>query len=332
MIAVLITGGPAAGNAKNSYLKFDRRQSRLAQQYVARYMFRLTQIASIEIASARAERGATRGADQGAFNRELERVLNEPENRSIRAGSTKNQTEIEALLARMDTYIGRAAEPSRIRAYVHARVDELEEALRTSVPDKQFDRLESAVEDSLFPNEAALVALEREPIGQIIGRTDSVINRWFQDDALKAIEEALFESPFSAYWFYVQTGGLPRASRPYAESKLTLTAGVGFSLDRMKSEPVDTIVERLHRERIPESYIEQHDAIESELREVVLTRQEALKLVNDSKFSNESRKRLEAYLQDPNESDTVSSIDVYRGIGRRVASCAWRMAKPPSTI
>src|SRR5262249_44845031 len=59
---------------------------------------------------------------------------------------------------------------------------------------------------------------------------------------------------------------------------------------------------------------EQQEALETELRDVVLTRQEALNLIVDSKLSPERRKRLEAYLQDPKESATVSSIDVYRWI------------------
>ncbi|MBI4474917.1 MAG: hypothetical protein HY646_19770 [Acidobacteria bacterium] len=295
---------PAAGNATESYVRFDRVKSRQAQQYVTQLMLRLTQVASIEVAAMRAERSASGVANQSDLSRELQRVLAEP---------VKNRNEIEALLARMDTYIRRAAEPARIRAYVHARIDDLEEALRASIPDKQFDHLEREIERSLFQTEAALAALERQPIEHIVSRINLVIDRWFRREALPAIEEHLFENPFSAYWFFVQTGGLPRAPRPYAGSDLTLT-NVGFSLDRMKTETAAAIVDRLHHERIPESYIEQHEALETELREVVLTRKEALDVIRNSNIPAKSRQRLETYLQDPNESDTVSSIDVYRWI------------------
>src|SRR4030095_7133016 len=173
---------PLGGTAINSYLQFDREKSRQAQEYVAQFMRRLTQIASVEIAAPRAERAVGGVADQRALTRELQVVLTQPDNKSIPAKSAKNRDEIEALFVRMQTYIRRAAEPARIRAYVHARIDELEEALRTTVPDKQFERLAKRVEGALFPTEAALVTLEREPIEQIVTRTNLLIDRWFQKD------------------------------------------------------------------------------------------------------------------------------------------------------
>jgi hypothetical protein len=45
---------------------------------------------------------------------------------------------------------------------------------------------------------------------------DAVVDRRLRDVVLPAIEQSLFDNPFSAYWFFVQTGGLPRTGQPYA--------------------------------------------------------------------------------------------------------------------
>jgi hypothetical protein len=227
----------AIQGAEASYRSFDRERSRRRLAYPRDLMRRLKRVASIQVAQQRARQAAAGPEAQEKLHDMLEAELREPEDRLDADRATREEQQLAALLNRMNTYIDRAAEPARIRTYVHARTDEFEGALRTSIPEKQVHRLEMLIDRSLFPTEAALVILQRQNVDETLARVNAIIDRWFRDAALPSIEKSLFDSPFSAYWFFVQTGGLARGSRPYAGSKLTLTSGVEFSLDQLRAKP-----------------------------------------------------------------------------------------------
>jgi hypothetical protein len=303
----------AVQGAEASYRSFDRNKSRRALVYPRDLMRRLKRVASNEVAQERAKR-TERGAEAD-FRNDLERRLRQPDESPEADRPTRDDEELTALLNRMNTYIDRAAEPARIRTYVHARTDEFEGALRTTIPEKQVQRLESLIDDTLFPTEAALAILQSQTIDQTIARVNTVVDKWFRNDALPAIEKSLFDDPFSAYWFFVQTGGLPRGLRPYAGSRLTLTSGVEFSLDRLRGNPTADLVNHLVELRIPSNFSDEYAALEQELRETTVTRQYALEMVANAKhLSPATKDRLLPFLQSPQETDIISTIDVYRWV------------------
>jgi hypothetical protein len=298
--------------AEASYRAIDREMSRKAQAYPRDLMRRLKQVASIQVADLRAKQTKAGPEAQEELHKNLESTLRQPDDGPLADALTRDEPELTALLNRMNTYIDRAAEPARIRTYVHARTDEFEGALRTSIPDKQVNRLETLIDQAMFPTEAALAILQRQSVDQTVARVNAIIDRWFREDALPAVEASLFDDPFSAYWFFVQTGGLPRAGRPYAGSNLTLAEGVEFSLDRLRAQPPAAFLKQLFEVRIPGHFSEEYVALEQELRETVLSRLEAFEMVAKAPVSPAARTRLEAFVRDPNETDTISTIDVYR--------------------
>ncbi|RPH63302.1 MAG: hypothetical protein EHM89_04255 [Acidobacteria bacterium] len=303
----------AIQGAEASYRTFDREKSRQALVYPRDLMRRLKRVASNQVAEERAKQAVAEPKAPAALRDDLERRLRRSDDLPDADRLTREEQELEALLNRMNTYIERAAEPARIRTYVHARTDEFEGALRTSIPEKQVNRLETLIDGSLFPTEAALVILQRQSVNETIARVNAIVDKWFRDDALPSIEKLLFDNPFSAYWFFVQTGGLPRAARPYAGSKLTLS-GVEFSLDQVRVQPIAEFISHLLDLRIPGSFSDEYAALEQELRETTVTRQYALEMVAKADLEPAAKARLVQFVQSPQETDTISTIDVYRWI------------------
>ena len=263
----------ATHGAEASYRTFDRERARLALAYPRDLMRRLKRVASPEVAQDRAKQVLAEPETREQFRRRLESGLYRPEDLPDSDLSAREEQELTALLNRMNAYIDRAAEPARIRTFVHARTDEFETALRTSIPEKHVNRLETLIDSSLFPTEAALAILQHQSVDQTIARVNAIVDKWFRDDALPSMEKSLFDNPFSAYWFFVQTGGLPRAARPYAGSKLTLTSGVEFSLDQLRTKPPAEFLDHLFELRIPGRFTDEYAALEQELRETTVTRQ-----------------------------------------------------------
>jgi hypothetical protein len=308
--------GHTIQGAEASYRAFDREKSRRALDYPRDFMRRLKRVASNETAQRRAGQALAGSKEPESLRDNLESRLRQSNDLPDADRSTREEQELAALLSRMNIYIERAAEPARIRTFVHARTDEFEGALRTSIPEKQVYRLETLVDTSLFPNEAAIAILQLQDVDRTVGRVNTIVDKWFREDALPSIEKSLFDNPFSAYWFFVQTGGLPRAARPYAGSKLTLTHGVEFSLDQLRSKPTVDLMAHLLESRIPGTYSDEYAALEQELRETTVTRQEALDMVARAGFAPATKARLRGFIQHPRETDTISTIDVYRWIIR----------------
>ena len=286
-----------------------------AHEYVDALMVRLAGIASSQVAMARSQTPYTDDAAQEQLKQDVRSALEDLDDNPLRDRFSEGQEELRGLVRQMQAYSRRAAEPARLRIYIHAKVEQIEGALRTNVPDKEFDKLQTQVEKALFADHRALVRLTAQPPDGVLATLSPIIENWFQRRALPAIGKRFYDDPFSAYWFFVQTGGAARLTRPYKDSEFELT-DVAFSIENLRGRGVSEVLTHLRKARIPERFLDEHEELESALTEVTLSREAALETLATVNLPDGAKRRLEQYIKDPLESDVISTIDIYRWVIR----------------
>ena len=121
----------------------------------------------------------------------------------------------------------------------------------------------------------------------------------------------MYDDPYSAYWFYVQTGGAARESRAYDASNVTLN-DAAFTVRALRRISRAEAIAFVDASRIPDWFIEEHEALEQALTDVVLTREETLRTLSTMGLTARAEGRLRGYIKDPKESDVISTIDLNR--------------------
>ena len=303
-------------NGEDAYVRLRESTDPEALRYVDEMTVRLAGVASSQVALLRAQTPPVDLAAQTELNYDLRSALDRPHANPIRRRvQPEDQAELDKLVRFMNLRVRLALEPARIRTYLHAKVDDLEGALRTNVPDPQFETLQERVESAFFGDHESIVLLPAKTPKEILDTVTPILDRWMQEEALPAIEKRLYGDPFSAYWYFVQTGFVARLPHAFEGSRVSLE-GAALSLDALRKTSTADVVHRLGESRIPERFLDAHEELEGVLRDVTLSREEALQVLDSAPLLDEYRTRLRAYLSEPGESEEISTTDVYRWIIR----------------
>ncbi len=179
-----------------------------AFQHVDLLTDRLAGIASSQVARARSETPYQDQAAQTQLEEDIRAALDQPEDNPVRERFPEGQSELDHLASQVKAFFRLAAEPARVRLYVHTKIEELEGALRRNVPDNELEWLDKRVEKVLYSDYNAILRLKAQSSQDVLDRVAEILNEWFQKKALSAVEKRLYDDPFSAYRFFVQTGGV----------------------------------------------------------------------------------------------------------------------------
>ncbi len=228
------------------------------------------------------------------------------------------------LMQQIQSYLRLTAEPIRIQGYLYAKLEEIQGALRTSISDRTSEKLFERAEKALYCIEGALRELAGSEPAQVLGTLRNVLDEWFREDALPAVQKTLDEDPLSAYWFFVQTGTVARAPFVFEGSKVRVSRGTP-DLESLKTLRLDKIFERLNRVRIPPEFIQCHQNLEKVLTEATLSNRQAFQQIAASNFSSKAKAKLTSHLGPRSGADPLSTLDAYAWVLRDANKIKGRM-------
>lgn len=298
-----------SGSVEGAYRSLRPSEPANAFPYISELVARLAGIAAAHVTRARVL------TTQEQLQTDREGALQNPRASPLFRGMAEGEAELWALAARLEEFVRLAAEPIRIQTYLHSKVEELEGAFRVNIPDKTAEKLFRNAEEKLFPDAQAMRRLASRTPDEVLGLLEPILDRWFQREALPAVQKALHEDPFSAYWFYVQTGMVARGNYTCKASRVLLEPAP-FALEHLKGLKFHEAINRLRVERIPDEFLDFHTSLEEALTRTTLTRQETLRRIEDSEMRQKERASLAGYAENLKESDVLSTTDVFTWIVR----------------
>jgi len=219
-------------------------------------------------------------------------------------------SDLEQSLRQFLEFITYGAEPVRIQYYLHAKVDAVEGALGTTLPDGAHERLFSRVEDTLYNSVDRMRRLREMPPSVILAALEPILDRWFRTSAVPAVRNVLEDEPFAAYWFYVQSGGVASPGPVFSGSRVAVT-DPAFSLSELERLPLAKALDRLDTLRVPASFQQHHLDLESAFTTRTLSRDEVLAQLDRSQVPATIVARLRDFILAEAQSSRVSSIDFY---------------------
>jgi len=302
------------GTLEQVYHNLRPREAAVSFRAVDELISRLAGIASVEIAKTRAQTSQTAGPQQLAVQREIEEgrkeVVANPKSSPLDRRFAASKDERQALVQQLQRFLRLAAEPVRINAYLHAKLEEIEGALGTGIPDRVAKSLFKHAEKALYHDEAALRKLNETAPEQVLARLQPILDHWFREEALPFVQQTLYQSPFSAYWFFVQSGMVAR--RPVAFKGAQVQVGPEVSdLESLKKLSLHEVLSRLKRQRLPSDFVDAYLVLERALTEVTLSRDEALRQIDSAQLSHSDRARLHRYVAAKGQTETLSTLDAY---------------------
>jgi phosphatidylserine/phosphatidylglycerophosphate/cardiolipin synthase-like enzyme len=231
---------------------------------------------------------------------------------------------IEHRLRQLIEVITYVAEPVRIRSYLHSRVDELEGALRTSLPEGLEEHLVETVRGELFRSVTHMRRLRGLTPAAVLDKLEPLVDRWFQRDALPALRASLARDPFSAYWFFVQTGGITGPRAILTETTITVD-NPAFALTEFQDLTCEDALERLGTSRVPPSFVTWHSTLETAFTGITFSHDDALALIEKQPVTESVRTKLRQLLLSEPDSQEFSTLDVYGDVLRDASKIRGRL-------
>jgi phosphatidylserine/phosphatidylglycerophosphate/cardiolipin synthase-like enzyme len=239
-------------------------------------------------------------------------------------GAGEMDSERDRRLRQVLEFITYAAEPVRIRNYLHARVDEIEGILGATLPDAAEERLFRRAQQALFRSVEAMRQLRDMPPAAVLDALAPVVDRWFRSDALPGFRRSLVRDPFAAYWFFVQTGGVAVRGHVFAGSEV-VAREPAFALADLATLPIGDALARIETARLPPDFVDRHADLERAFTEVTLSRGEVLARVDAGGLQDPARARLREFLLQDGQSSRFTTMDVYSRLIRDASRISGRL-------
>jgi phosphatidylserine/phosphatidylglycerophosphate/cardiolipin synthase-like enzyme len=218
--------------------------------------------------------------------------------------------EFRALLEQFQLHIRMAAEPLRIQFYLRAKVGEIQGALRSSIPEAATEKLLLSAERTLYRDEPALAQLAKAPAREVLAKLEPILDKWFRKEALPTLQESLYNDPFSAYWFFVQTGAVSRTPLPYKDSHIGLRPG-SLDLESLKGLRLVEALAQFRRQSVPSHFVVAHAALERAFTDVVINPEDVLKQIDAVMLEPKYRDKLRQHFTASRNREALSTADVY---------------------
>jgi phosphatidylserine/phosphatidylglycerophosphate/cardiolipin synthase-like enzyme len=238
-------------------------------------------------------------------NREIEAVLE-----GMTTGSP-SQTGVNPelrrpLIQQIGHFFQLAAAPLRLKQYLTMVVATLDTSVGVRISQTSVDRLQENVEKKLYKDLEMMRKFAASSPRENVNQTYPIIDDWFQNDALPELQKRLFHDPFSAYWFYVQTGMIAQKTIAFRGAKVQVDPTTP-DLKTLKRHSMEGSHQLLFRSKIPRSYVERFRELERSMTETVVPSDEFRRRLIENGEKADVRARLVRLL--PPEGK-VSSLDL----------------------
>ena len=199
-----------------------------------------------------------------------------------------------------------AIEPLRLRLYLNMVIASLETSIGIRISQKSLDKLQEEIQKRFFDNVQMMSRLANAPPSENIKQICPLIDEWFQKEALPELEMRLFPDPFSAFWFYVQTGMVVHSPFAFRGARLTIDPQTS-DLKLLNGHTTEEALRILRQNKVPSSYIERFWDLEKSMSETVMPRSELLNKVDDAGVNSSDQVRLRQILP---PAETISTLDL----------------------
>lgn len=209
----------------------------------------------------------------------------------------------------LEEFLYLAAEPLRMEMYLDILVGDFERYLGIRSSERAIDRLQKRVRDRLFKNAKMMRDLANSPPRENARNLSLVLDEWLKKEGLPQLVGRLFEDPFSAYWFYVQTGMVARRPSAFQGSRLRVNSETP-ELKALAGLPLDAAQTALLREKIPHSYVERFQRLEHLMTETILPHEELVARAARNGVDDRVQQRLKKIVEEMRTNGSVSSLEL----------------------
>lgn len=218
--------------------------------------------------------------------------------------------ELSAILEKLERHMHAASEPLRIQIYLREKVEEIQGVLRAGIPEASVEKLLESAEKALYRDERALEHLGTKPGPQVLNTLEAVLDKWFDKEGLPALQESLYNDPFAAYWFFVQTGAVARGTTVHRESHIGLRADI-LSLENLKGLRLRDALARFKRDRVPSEFSAAHAALEQTFSGVMIKHSDVPGRIDAAMLAPKYRAKLQQHFSAPDDRESLSTTDAY---------------------
>ena len=277
-----ITPEQVLGEVENEYARQARMSRTLEDTYTE--LRPKSELQSARLIEAVLERMMSTSSSQGGLSPDLRRPL----------------------VQQIEHFFLLAAEPLRLRQYLTMALAELDTSIGIRLSQASVDHLHDRIQKRLFKDLEAMRKFAASSPRENIRQTYPLVAEWFEEEALPELQKRLFADPFSAYWFYVQTGVV--AQRPFAFEGANLRVDwTTPDLKTLKRHSMEGTHVLLFQRRIPRSYVERFRELERSMIDTVMSREEVLARLGANGDTPAEPERLSRLL--PSEGK-ISSLDL----------------------
>jgi phosphatidylserine/phosphatidylglycerophosphate/cardiolipin synthase-like enzyme len=250
-------------------------------------------------------RPANQAANRHLIEAMLEGMIDSSANSAPLSAADRKQ-----LSSRLEDFLRLCAEPLRIEVAVDLLVGDFERELGIRSPERSADRLQRQLQQQLFADVGMLRALQETPPKENLRRIYSIVDQWLQKDGWPALEDRLYADPFSAYWFFVQTGLVARRHAAFRGAELRVDERTP-DLRQLNGLTLRESQAAIQRSKVPASFPEKYFAVERAMVSVRLSRAEFFERAERMEIAAGDRDVLARVLPTKeNGNEEISSLDL----------------------
>lgn len=231
----------------------------------------------------------------------------------ILASSTESKTLSSDVQRRLvddlQEFLYLAAEPLRMEMYLDILVGDFERCVGVRSEERAIDHLQKRVRDHLFKNAKMMRSLAQSPPHENARKLAQVVDDWLKKEGLPELERRVFEDPFSAYWFYVQTGMVARRPAAFHGSRLRVDADTP-ELKALEGLSLDAAQATILREKVPNAFVARFQALERRMTDTVMPSEEFLSRARSDRVAESVQQRLRKTVDEVATNGSISSVDL----------------------
>jgi len=250
---------------------------------------------------------------------------------ALRSGDERNRVVLEPVLQRVITfsmaqdtldpdlrqkviqqiiqYFRLSAESLRVRVYLDMTVASVETSFGIRLSQNSVGRLQTNVTKVLFKDPETIRQTANVAPEDIFRRVYPLVDEWFRKEALPELQSRVFRDPFSAFWFYVQTGMVAEKPLAFSEAKLEVDPRTP-DLNMLKKHTMTGAHELLFQNKIPTDYIKWFKKIEESMTDTFLSPEELMRRASGVGIDPKEQNQLKQLLQAEGISESLSSLDL----------------------
>ncbi len=213
------------------------------------------------------------------------------------------------LIYNLEEFLHLGAEPLRMEVYLDILVGDFERYIGIRSSEESIDRLQTEVQNRLFKNAKMMRDLASTPPAENARRLQLLVDEWHSKEGLPRLERRLFDDPFSAYWFYLQTGMVARRLFAFRGSRLRVDADTP-ELKSLEGLSLEAAQAAIVRDKVPNSYVERFKVLEQFMTATVIPREEFLARAARSGTDAGVQQRLKKIVEEEVTNGAISSLDL----------------------